>query len=773
MKKSLFILLLAILSSTTLHAYDAEIDGIYYNFSGDKATVTRRSYNSSGYSGVVAIPSYVTYNDKAYLVTSIGESAFRNSNGLTSVTIPNSVTSIGLYAFRACSGLTSITIPNSVTSIVYNAFDGCFFVKTSLVNNSSLTSSDNWGATLCDIETSDGLLIANNILLKCRPWATAVTIPESVTSIGEYAFYECSVLTSVIIPNGITSIGNYAFQSCSSLTSVAIPNSVTSINDFAFFDCNELTSITIPESVTYIGSNAFYGTPWFNNQPDGLVYINKVAYHYKGTMPEGTEIVIREGCLAIAGMAFLSCNGLTGIVIPESVTKIGDDAFRGCKSLTSITIPNSVTSIGSYAFSGCSGLTSIAIPNGVTIINRCVFDGCTSLQSVTLPDSVKEIGQSAFSNCSSLTSFSIPKGVTSIGYGAFRDCKSLGTIIVPENVDSIGSGAFYDCTGLRSVTINGPVKIICSGTFYNCQNAIITLPNSVVELGTKSFESTDGCTVYLGSKIKEINEAFYYSYDLTIYIDALSRPHSGSFCFYPSGSWTNKAYVPYGCGYSYLNEPYHYGAGGTYYWLGSTYEMPYPSLNIGKSRVTTYCSEKPMDFSSLANVKAYVATGFSPSTQTLLLTRVMQVPAGEGVIVIGEPGTYEVPECETDMVFCNMLKGLILPQELSPTDDEGKSVFTLNTDEEETGFYPLTEKQKYAAGTAYLHMPEEVVSSDVKQIKIEIGEGISTEVECMPIDKETTAAIVYGIDGQRRASARKGINIIRRSDGTTRKVLVK
>jgi len=151
-----------------------------------------------------------------------------------------------------------------------------------------------------------------------------------VTSIRYEAFYYCQNLTSVTIPNGINSIGNNAFNSCSTLTSITIPNSVASI-----------------------GENAFYGTPWYNNKPDGIVYAGKVLYSYKGTMPEGTKISIKDGTRGIAGRAFENRYNLTSVTIPNSITSIGSSAFYNCIGLTSITIPNNVTSINYQTFSGC------------------------------------------------------------------------------------------------------------------------------------------------------------------------------------------------------------------------------------------------------------------------------------------------------------------------------------------------------------------------------------------------------------------------------------
>ena len=337
-------------------------------------------------------------------MTSIGEYAFRNCSGLTSVTIPNSVTTIGDRAFMGCSGLTSLTIPNSVTGIQSDTFSGCSGLTSLTIGMKEVWQVFSEFSSLKTVTLLDGVESIGRSAFSGCSGLTSVTIPNSVTSIGDYAFKGCSNLTSLTIPNSVTSIGDYAFSGCSGLTSVTIPNSVTSIGESAFEDCSGLTSLTIPNSVTSIGE-----------------------------------------------YAFKDCSGLTSVTIPNSVTSIGERAFWQCSGLTSLTIPNSVTSIGSDAFYNCSGLTSVSIPNSVTSIGESAFQNCSGLTSITIPNSVTSIGDFAFSGCSGLTSVSIPNSVTSIGEDAFYGCSGLTSLTIPNSVTSIGKNAFYGCSGVKEI----------------------------------------------------------------------------------------------------------------------------------------------------------------------------------------------------------------------------------------------------------------------------------------------------------------------------------
>ena len=489
MKPKLFTLLLTIAAGVgTMLAQKVQIGDLYYLLYSTDHTATVTSQNASNpyWTATITnanIPESVTYNEVTYSVTSIGNGAFYNCTGLTSVTIPNSVTSIGNGAFNGCSGLTSITIPHSVTSIGIVAFAYCTGL-TSLTIPNSVTSierdaflTDNniiyfgsatgspWGAKSVNGYVDGYLVYRDNTkteLLGCSSVATGeIIIPNSVTSICDKAFYNCEGLTSVAVPSGVTSIGDYIFKGCSGLTSVTIPNSVTSIGAYAFNGCSSLTSVTIPNSVTSIGEWAFSDCSGLTSVtiPNSVTSIGDNAFGYciglVSMIVENGNVNYdnRNDCNAIIETATnqLIC-GCKSTIIPNSVTSIGYGAFRGCSGLTSIEIPNSVTSIGNSAFYGCTGLTSLTIPISVTAIPRYLCYECYSLTSVTIPNSIVSIGNSAFRSCTALKSVIIPNSVTEIDLHAFDGCTNMEYVTIGNSVTSIGGYAFDTCTRLKSIT---------------------------------------------------------------------------------------------------------------------------------------------------------------------------------------------------------------------------------------------------------------------------------------------------------------------------------
>ncbi len=446
-------------------------------------------------------------------VTSIGRSAFYYCKGLTSITIPDSVTSIGDSAFYDCDSLTSVTIGNSVTSIGDYAFSFCESLTSVTIGN-SVTSIGDYAFYNCDSLTSitipDSVTSIGDYAFYNCDSLTSITIPDSVTSIGDYAFYDCDSLTSIIIPDSVTSIGDYAFYDCDSLTSIIIPDSVTSIGDYLFKDCDSLTSVTIGNSVTSIGDSAFYNCDSLTSIiiPDSVTSIGDSAFYDCRRL---ASVTIGNSVTSIEDYAFYFCRSLTSVTIGNSVTKIGDSAFYYCNHLTSITIPDSVTSIGDSAFYNCVRLTSVTIGNSVTKIGDYAFDTCERLTSVTIGNSVTKIGDYAFDTCERLPSIIIPDSVTSIGDYAFRDCESLTSVTIPDSVTSIGNDAFSSCDGLTSITIPDSVTSIGRSAFYYCKGLTsVTIGNSVTNIGNNAFEDCDGLTsVTIGNSVTSIgNSAF-------------------------------------------------------------------------------------------------------------------------------------------------------------------------------------------------------------------------------------------------------------------------
>ena len=285
---------------------------------------------------------------------------------------------------------------------------------------------------------------------------------------------------------------------------------VTGIGDVAFARCTTVTSISIPDNVVSIGYNVFWGTLWYNNQSDGLLYLDNWLIGHKGDKPTG-ELNIAEGTKGIAAKAFSGCSDLSSVTIPGSVKFIGDNTFSGCSGLTSIDIPNSVLSIGAYAFSGCAGLTTIEL-HTKTIGNW--FSGCSSIETITIGSEVESIEDGVFKDFSNIQRINISDlskwcGITlnssffpytitdrwgdtytsSRSYQLYLNGEELTNLIIPDDVKSIGSYIFSYCSSLTSVTIGSGVTSIGNCAFSGCQNLtdIYILSENAPEVGSNSF----------------------------------------------------------------------------------------------------------------------------------------------------------------------------------------------------------------------------------------------------------------------------------------------
>ena len=402
-------------------------------------------------------------------------------------------------------------------------------------------------------------VIKNGVLEKYNGSEQIVKIPNSVISIGNYAFSGCTVIKSLTIPEGVASIGENAFSGCTGLTSIDLPNSLIAISSWAFSECKGLNSLTIPRGVTEINGEAFY-------RCSGLTSIkvsddNKAYYSENNCIIERGSKKLVLGCknsiipddiTEIASSAFEGCTELASVVIPDSVTRIGWTAFYGCTGLKSIVIPDSVTDIDSYAFRDCSSLTSIVFGKNVRDISASHhFHGCTGLSSIEIkdgnekyysqnncvieratkklvlgcknsiiPDDVTAIGEDAFDGCIELKSIVIPESVTKIEEYSFRGCEGLETVVIPKSVTEIGSdmwgglggSAFCNCTGLTSVVISEGVTKIGGNTFDGCTGLVsVVIPESVIEIGHGTFgRCTALKSVALPKSLKKIGSYVFY-----------------------------------------------------------------------------------------------------------------------------------------------------------------------------------------------------------------------------------------------------------------------
>jgi len=441
-------------------------------------------------------------------ITSISYAVFSGS-GLTTVVIPNQVTTIGAAAFSSCINLTGVQLP---TDLIYS---NDFTAEDIFVNCTALT-----GITV----PANWKFIPRNFVDGCSS-LKFTNIPSGVTSIGAFAYRNCSVLTSVLtIPLGVPDLPNGVFENCFLLTSVTIPNSVTNIGDVCFQKAG-ITSIAIPDSVriigpsggysfasctslksisfgvnsllTQVGNICFWGCSTLTsmNIPTSLKYLPYGFLSLSRLLP---SIIIPSGVTSL-GLGWIHSSGITTIVIPDTVTSIGENAFGDCQNLTGVQLPSSITYVAnpSYsldftangAFASCISLRSITIPNTWNWIPQGFLNGCLVLKSANIPSGTTSIGIAAYANCGVLTSIlTIPSGVSLLPQYCFNNCNSITSITIPNSVTSIDLGCFNN-TGLKNIIIPSSVTNIAQSNFNNTSTfkyALFT-GNIPATIGTDTF----------------------------------------------------------------------------------------------------------------------------------------------------------------------------------------------------------------------------------------------------------------------------------------------
>lgn len=505
-----------------------------YKLNDDGSAIITRY---SGSAAALTIPSSLD----GHTVKQIGSYAFEKNTTLTSVAIPETVTELEYYAFKGCTSLTAVTIPSGLTSagsLGSGAFSGC----------SALTT----------VQFGSGLASIPEALFEGTGLKT-VTLPESVTSIGSWAFANCAKLEQVSFPAGLTSIGLSAFENCTALTAVTLPKRLTELGSAVFENCSALKSVWIPKSLTNNGfGDGFRGCTALTD----ITFetgITKIADRQFDGSP--IKSITIPGTVTTVGMsAFSDCANLTAIDLPSSVTEIDGYAFEKCTALTAVTLPKHLRRLGTEAFLGCtalksvfiplslqnasnpfqkctaltdvtfedgrtelpdtllegSGVRQLTVPQTVTKIGYSAFADCTQLTAITLPAGLRELGNEAFKGCTALTGVALPDSLTALGYGVFRDCSALTAAEFPAGIAPVswssGSSMLRNCTSLRSVKLPKTVSSLGDYFFAGCTALErIVLPDSVTEIGSNLF---NGCTaltdVTLSTNLQAIPENTFY-----------------------------------------------------------------------------------------------------------------------------------------------------------------------------------------------------------------------------------------------------------------------
>jgi len=767
-------------------------------------------------------------------VTSIGDQAFTGCEGLTSIKVqdgntvfdsrdncnaiietasntlvrgcnttvlPKTVTGIGDYAFRGCAGLASFIIPNTVTSIGYSAFADC-------PNLTSVT----YNVRNC-----------KDFYNKAKPFPTNVKefiFGDDVEYIPAYTCYNMRDMTSVTIPNSVTSIGNYAFNGCSGQTAIYSyienPTSSTGAN----FDSSNYSNATLyvpfgtkDKYLATDGWKKFTNIVEMEPQPtaSGTCGENLTWAYYevdKKLVISGTgamddydgnslapwnsyrdnieNVVFEEGVTSIGNFAICKCSGLTSVSIANSVTSIGEHAFDRCLGLISINIPNSITSIGRYAFYGCSGLTSITIPNSVTTIGKGAFADCSAITSIkvqeentkydsredcnaiietasntlvvgckssVIPNNVTSIGESAFENCSGLTSIIIPNSVTSIEKDAFEDCRDLTSLSLGENVKSIGVRAFNQCTALTSISI----------------------PNSVTSIETDAF---DDCTALTS----------IYSY--------IENPTNNTGANFDSSNYSNATlYVPFGTKDKYL---------ATDGWKNFTNIVEMSIEPIEDDTVIEFddkdyiVDNTPIDLNNTVINDMYISMdnksdvnnpdGFYDTIDKCIVINKATSASAIATAVASDLGSSDFINNYTGIVIEVNGKGSVtinaqtignnkLAVKIGSADAK---TYTQATKGDVTINYDVTENTYVYIYAVDVNNQQQSLSMDVTDTSGNAVKVYSVTVtpDATAIETVTEATIpaavfgkVYSIDGKQLTTPQKGLNILKMSDGTTRKVV--
>lgn len=468
------------------------------------------SYNRSSYNNKITsltLPSRLKQ---------ISTYTFRNMDHLQSIVIPDSVTSIGQSAFYNCDALRTVTIGAETQSIGQECFRDCDALRTVIMGN-KVRSIGSLAFYSCDrlqsINLSEALdTLGADAFQECINLTEPITIPATLRTIPEYAFYGCQNLKGVIFNEGLVTIKNYAFYNCDALTELTLPESLNEILTYSFYDCDGLTKATLPTTMKTIGQRAFYSCNKLAEviMPETLNSMSTEVFAYCTSLP---SITLPESITYIPNYTFQGCTSLTNPKLSSQTRRIGEYVFDGCTSLTTfdfdrypqlnqlygysfqntgfteIDIPDRIDTLFVGAFKGCKSLQRAKMPTGVDYVASYLFQDCTALTEVEMHDGINRINSYAFSGCTKLPSIDLNDGITIIGERAFYQCDSLVIEALPTNLETINSYAFYSCDKLDLTTLPAGLKTIGSYAFGYCPKLQLeSLPAGLTTLNSYVFE---------------------------------------------------------------------------------------------------------------------------------------------------------------------------------------------------------------------------------------------------------------------------------------------
>lgn len=735
---------------------------------------------------------------------------FWNCPNLTTLNIGDNVTRIPNCAFYGCSGIKEVTIPEAVTEIGFYSFANCSDLYTV-----------NFNAQKC---ISGGYVHYYYVFAKCASLST-LNVGENVTRIPQYLFQDCSALSTINFSNSLSIIEPYAFSGCAGLTSVIIPETTTYIGGGAFKNCTGLTSFNIPANLTNCESSVLYGCSGLteiivdpNNTKycsvDGIMYSNDktILYKYPASR-EGNEYTILDSVTHISHGAFENCKYLTTIIIPDNVTYIGDEAFANCEIITNFNIPSSVTEVGMNAFTNSGWYNNQA--DGVLYLdNWCLGYKGELLGAISINDGTRGIADGAFYNLTGLTGISIPNSVLSIGYSALSRT-SITNITIPNSVTSIGSGAFSGCTQLTNATLSNSISEISNSLFYRTSIESISIPNAVTTIGEFAFQASKIKSIDIPNSVTEINQyAFSFCDSLTTVNFGSSVDTIGYFAFggnpqftsfnvdtnntsfssidgvlfnksqtkiiqYPKALKSEHYYIPNSVTEVASEAFYECDSISSITIPKSVEKIGYAAFNFmnGVETVTSlnpnppYC-ESNFTFSIMGTatqlkVPVGSADAYSTATGWNYFYDIVEIPIVE-VFTQESNATFEIPTTEGAVTYTvNVYSNEAMTQLVATTNyDAAGNIIPMSTSLElsidgfENGIYYYDVIAKSESG--------ETLNTYTGSFEISTS-GIGS----VGTDDNATEVARYDIHGRLLKEPTPGINIVKLSNGTTRKEMVK